>query len=87
MEIAHMFGNQKPSALRQVEGAICRLIMRISSGSTAQDEVEPFLQEFESMMAVWETDPMSRVDYSFFARSEIILVIIILVKLINLDCR
>jgi hypothetical protein len=62
-----MLGNQKPSALRQVEWAIWRLVMRVSNGSTAEDEVEEFLREFQSMLEIWERDDPASRDYSFFS--------------------
>jgi hypothetical protein len=65
-QLAHMLGNQKPSTLCQVEQAIWRLVMRVSSGSTAEDEVEVFLQEFSTMTEVWEGEESSLVDYHFF---------------------
>ena len=71
-QLAHHLGNDKPSTLQQVEDAILQMILNVADGSTAQDEVQKFLQDFNNMTSIWEQEDRSPDEYCFFASRECI---------------
>jgi hypothetical protein len=40
--------------------------MRICDGSTAEDEIDQYLHEFDAMMEAWELNDGPSADYRFF---------------------
>ena len=71
-QLAHSLGNDKPSTLQRVEDAVLRMVINVADGSTAQNEVQTFLQEFTNMTSIWKREDRSPEEYRFFAPCEFI---------------
>ena len=48
------------------------MILNVADGSTAQDEVQKFLLDFNAMTSIWEREDRSPDEYRFFAFREFI---------------
>jgi|SRR5215472_4084840 len=64
-QVAHSLGNTKPQALREVENALWRAILRVASRSSAGRELREFTQEYKDLLDNWKKDDV-HMDYHFF---------------------
>ncbi len=55
-QILYALGNDRPSALLDVERDLCNCIMRIMGGSDAETELKRFLEEYDARKLVWAAD-------------------------------
>jgi hypothetical protein len=66
IQLAHIFGNIRPSSLQQVERAIWRAVLRIANGLSAEKEVHWFFLEYRAMVARWQLDTANPPNFNFF---------------------
>jgi hypothetical protein len=66
IQLAHVFGNMRPSSLQQVEREIWRAVLRIANGSSAEKEVRRFFLAYRAMVASWQLDTANPPNFNFF---------------------